>query len=223
MQNNKIRILIVDDHPLVREGLRAVLGSEDDLDVVGEAENGLVATRQSASLNPDIILMDLLMPELNGGDATRAILAQSPDRKVIILTSVDDIEILRSAIKAGALGYVSKNASPGELVVAIRAVHAGGIVLPTQIAKALLHDSQPPNPHPAQAQQLTVREQEVLEMTCRGLGNVDIGRQLFISHRTVSVHVSRILEKLGVQNRTQLVLYALRTGLVAEKKPNKEY
>lgn len=178
-------------------------------------ENGLAALSESKNLNPDIILMDLLMPGMNGGDATQAILAETPERKIVILTSVDDTEILRGAIKAGALGYVSKNAQPSELIEAIRAVHGGSVVLPAQIAKALLSGSPALNSPAAPAEKVTVREHEVLELICQGLSNTAIGNQLVISPRTVSVHISRILEKFGLENRTQLVLYAMRNQLVA--------
>ncbi len=207
----KIKILIVDDHPLVREGLRAVLSAEDDLDVLGEAENGSSAIRQSASLQPDVILMDLLMPEMNGGEAPRAILTAKPEQKIIILTSVDGIDILRGAIKAGALGYVSKNAPPSELIEAIRAVHGGSIVLPSQIARTLLHDAPALPPQVVPVDAITAREQEVLNLICKGLSNAEVARKLLISPRTVSVHVSRMLNKLRLDNRTQLVLHAINT------------
>ncbi|MFP4394004.1 MAG: response regulator [Anaerolineales bacterium] len=215
-----IRILIVDDHPLVREGLQAVMALEPDMEVVGEAADGQIAVRKAARLRPDVILMDLLMPEMSGGEAIQAILSkrEAGVPKILVLTSVDDIPTLCATIQAGAAGYVSKDASPDELVEAVRAVHRGSVVLPPPVATALLHQAHDvlapaafaSNPVAA----LTEREVEVLTLVAQGLNNDDIAARLVISPRTVSVHVSHILGKLELDNRTQVALYALRTGLV---------
>lgn len=219
-----IHILIVDDHPLVREGLQAVVALEPDMMVVGEAVDGQAAVQQAAQLRPDVILMDLLMPEMSGGEAIAAILArQKVDApKILVLTSVDDIAILRETIQAGASGCVSKNAPPDELVEAIRSVYRGSVVLPPPLATALLHtmrDSPVLSSAPDPVEALTEREFEVLELVAQGLNNDDIAEKLVISPRTVSVHVSHILGKLELENRTQAALYALRVGLVSLDPP----
>ncbi len=213
--NTPIRVLIVDDHPLVREGLHAILAVEPDVEVVGEAADGQSAVREAARLQPDVILMDLLMPEMSGDEAITAILAVRPAQRILVLTSVDDLAVLRATIKAGASGYVSKNAPAEELIEAIRTVHRGSVVLPTHLVRALLHDTPDTSSVSSLSEALTERELEVLTLVAQGMSNDDIARQLVISPRTVSVHVSRILGKLDLENRTQAALYALRAGLVS--------
>jgi two-component system, NarL family, response regulator LiaR len=200
---------------MVREGLRAVIAQEPDLVLVGEAADGGEAVIQARQQHPDVILMDLLMPGMSGGEAVAAIIAQRPTQQILLLTSVEDIPTLLATIRAGATGYVSKNAPPSTLLEAIRAVHRGSVVLPTPIARALLHAPENvPAPSPPPLAALTDRELEVLRLVARGLDNEAIGAQLSISPRTVSVHVSHILNKLDLNNRTQAALCALRSGLV---------
>jgi NarL family two-component system response regulator LiaR len=209
-----IRVLIVDDHPLVREGLEAVIALEPDIEVVGEAADGPEAVLLARRLDPDVILMDLLMPGMSGGEAIAAILAETPTQRIIVLTSIDDPQAILEAIRAGAQGYVSKNALPQELLDAIGMVYRGSVVLPPAIAQALLERALPPEPSPLALDALTEREVEVLALVAQGFDNETIGERLVISPRTASVHVSHVLAKLGVDNRTQAALYALRCGLV---------
>jgi DNA-binding NarL/FixJ family response regulator len=213
-KHQTIRLLIVDDHPMVREGLRAVIAQEPDIEVVGDASDGRSAVQQARDLCPDIILMDLLMPGMSGGQAVKAILAAQPAQRILLLTSVDEPQTLLETIRAGALGYVSKNALPAELLQAIRTVYRGNMVLPMPLARALLRSQDADDASPAAVSSLTEREAQVLELVAQGLSNDTIAAQLSISARTVSVHVSRILAKLELENRTQAALYAIRVGLV---------
>lgn len=209
----RISLLIVDDHPLVREGLRAVVELEEDMDVVGEAESGDEAIRLAQSLQPDVILMDLLMPEKTGSEAIETIVKDDPSARILVLTSVDNVVEILPAIRSGALGYVSKNAPPEELLEAIRTVYRRSVVLPIPVAQSLLSvvESSPTSDPLAS---LTDREIEILTLVAQGLDNDEIAARLVISPRTVSVHVSRFLAKLELSNRTQAALYALRRGLV---------
>ena len=209
-----IRILIVDDHPLVREGLNTVAELSADLDVVGEAADGAEAVRLARLLRPDVILMDLLMPGMSGDRAITSILAARPAQKILILTSVDDVTRILATIRAGALGYVSKNAPPQELLDAVRTVHQGSVVLPVPIARALLDGDAAFQSESHPRDLLTPREVEVLTLLARGLSNDRIARQLVISPRTAAVHVRNVVTKLGLDNRTEAALYALRAGLV---------
>ncbi|MGC9400241.1 MAG: response regulator [Anaerolineae bacterium] len=211
---NRIRVLIVDDHPLVREGLQAVIAQAADLEVAGEAASGAEAVRQAAALRPDVILMDLLMPGMDGDQAIIEILAADAARRILVLTSVDDAPRILATVRAGAAGYVSKSAPAAELLEAIRTVHRGSVVLPATIAQALLSGPSALATPPALPDVLTEREVEVLALVAQGLNNDDMARRLGISPRTVSVHVSRILAKLALENRTQAALYALRQGWV---------
>ncbi len=204
----KIRILVVDDHPFVREGLRAVITAEADMEVVGEAADGRAAIREAAHLRPDVVVMDLLMPVIGGEDAIAAILAENPAQAIVVLTTVDDLEALRRVVRLGALGYVSKNAPPAELLAAIRTVHRGGVALPAAIARALLAAPAPLAAEPTEP--LTPREKEILALVAEGLSNNEIAQRLVISPSTVSVHISHILGKLGLENRVQLALYVHR-------------
>jgi NarL family two-component system response regulator LiaR len=210
-----IRVLVVDDHPLVREGLLAVLQSEADLEVAGQAKNGDEAVRMAVQLGPDVIVMDLLMSPKDGVEATREILQKNPEARVLILTSSTDLERILPAIQAGALGYISKEAQPNELLQAIRGLHQGGVHLPANLTRRLLRANQAATHPAALAPDLTEREIEILKLVAQGLGNEAIAERLVISSRTAGAHISHILEKLDLENRTQAALYALRQGLMS--------
>jgi two-component system, NarL family, response regulator LiaR len=210
-----IRVLIVDDHQIVRKGLRALFETEPDLDVVGEAADGIEAVEQAAKLRPDVILMDLVMPRLDGVEATRQIMSRRPKAHVLVLTSYGSDNKIFPAIKAGALGFLLKDTRPEELVAAIRQAAAGQSALDPVVARRLLREFSPDDADHAPSEPLSEREIDVLRLIARGLTNEEIGEKLFISPATVRTHVSNILTKLNLTNRTQAALYALRMGLAS--------
>jgi NarL family two-component system response regulator LiaR len=207
-----IRVLIVDDHGVVREGLRAYLDLEPDIKVVGEARDGRDAVRRAQEVSPDVILMDLLMPNMDGVEATLAIKEQQPDVHVIVLTSFVDDERVVPAIKAGATSYLLKDVAATDLARAIRGAYAGQAQLHPDVARRLMQQVTAPRRTDAAAD-LTDREREVLKLVAAGRSNKEIARELVVSERTVKGHVSNILGKLGLQDRTQAALYAVRHGL----------
>jgi NarL family two-component system response regulator LiaR len=208
-----IRILIADDHAIVREGLRALIETEPGMDLVGEAGDGVEAVRLACTLEPDVILLDLVMPRMNGLEAIAAITADLPGTRILVLTSFAEDDKVFPAIKAGALGYLLKDTSPRALLQAIRDVYEGESSLHPTIARKLVGELHRPSHPPPAGQELTEREVEVLGLVAQGLANQEIANRLFISERTVRKHVSNILGKLHLANRTQATLYALRTGL----------
>jgi DNA-binding NarL/FixJ family response regulator len=208
-----IRVLIVDDHAVVREGLRAFLALQDGVEIVGEAGDGEEALAQAQQLRPDVILMDLVMPGLDGVGAMRRLRAEGPSARVIVLTSFLDDERLLPAIQAGAAGYLLKNAEPAELIMAIRAAHRGDAVIDPTVAARLVHAISTDTPQPAEGN-LTPREREVLALIAGGRSNKRIALELGISEKTVKAHVGRLLAKLGVADRTQAALLAVQRGLV---------
>jgi NarL family two-component system response regulator LiaR len=205
-----IRVLIVDDHSVVREGLRMFLGRDPELEVVGEAADGAEAVELARHLRPDVVLMDLLMPVMDGIAATAAIHNEMPDTEVIALTSVLESDLVIRAVKAGAIGYLLKDTQAAELRKAIKAAAAGQVQLSPQASAYLLRKIQAPT----MSESLTEREMEVLRLLAQGQSNKDIARQLQVVEDTVKTHVRHILAKLGVQSRTQAVLSAARLGLV---------
>jgi two-component system, NarL family, response regulator LiaR len=205
-----IRILLADDHAVVRQGLKMFLGLDPDLQVVGEAENGEEAVRMAGEIQPDIILMDLLMPVMDGVSATVKVRREFPDVEVIALTSVLEDASVIGAIRAGAIGYLLKDTKAEELICAIKAAVAGQVQLSPKAAERLLSETLT-NQY---TEPLTEREQDVLGLLVSGNANKEIALKLNIGEKTVKTHVSSILSKLGVSSRTQAVLYALRTGLV---------
>ena len=207
-----IRILLADDHSVVRQGLRMFLGLDPELEVVGEARNGVEAVRLAQELAPDVVLMDILMPEMDGLEATRRIRAAQPETEVIALTSVLENEKVFDAIRSGAIGYLLKDTESEELCRAIRAAAAGQVQLSPQAAARLLREERPSQ---SQTDPLTPRETEVLRLLAHGLANKEIARDLEIGEKTVKTHVSNILSKLGVLSRTQAALQAVRMGLIA--------
>jgi two-component system, NarL family, response regulator LiaR len=205
-----ISVLIADDHPFVRHGLRTYLETLDDLEVVGEASDGAEAVELAGQLLPEVVLMDLVMPELDGVEATRAIRAASPATKVIVLTSFDDDEKVFPAIKAGAAGYLLKDVRPAELAEAVRKASRGEALLAPSVAARLMQEVSGERPPDAG---LTERELEVLRLIARGMSNKLIAHELTVSEKTVKTHVSNILAKLHLADRTQAALYAVREGL----------
>jgi NarL family two-component system response regulator LiaR len=211
-----IRVLIADDHAIVREGLRWLISTEPNIVLAGEAVDGLDAVEKARLLQPDVILLDLVMPRLGGIEAIDEIKKENPDARILVLTSFAEDEQVFSAIKSGALGYLLKDSSPQELLRAIRDVYRGEASMHPTIAQKLMRELQrsargtdlPPTEEP-----LTPRELEVLGLVARGLSNQEIADRLIVSERTVRTHVSNILDKLHLANRTQAALYALREGL----------
>jgi len=207
---NKIRIMLVDDHAVVRSGLGAFLSVNPGLELVGEAENGEQAVARANLLKPDVILMDLMMPVMDGVAATAAIKKQNPGIQIVALTSFQEDELVQNALKAGAVGYLMKNVSARELAAAIKAAKDGKITLSPEAAQALVRASQ-------QAQEteiLTEREREVLKLMVEGLNNAEIAERLVVSLSTVKYHISNILMKLGVDNRVAAVTTAIQKKLV---------
>ena len=210
-----IRVLIVDDHAIVRKGIRALLATEPGIDVVGEAENGHEAIAQAAAIQPDVILMDIVMPGMDGLEATRNILDQQPDARILVLTSFAGDDKVFPAIRAGARGYLLKDSGPGELTLAIQQVYQGESSLHPSVARKVLHQLAYPPENAAGRDVLTDRETEVLQLLAQGHSNREIAQDLTISEATVRTHVSRILAKLNLCSRTQAALYALREGLAS--------
>src|SRR5882762_5561761 len=205
-----LRILIADDHHVVRQGLRAYLRVDPELEVVGEAENGAEAVRLASRLRPDVVLMDLIMPELDGIAATRQIRRELPDTEVMALTSVLEDASVVDAVRAGAIGYLLKDTKAAQLREAIKAAAQGQVQLSPKAAARLMREVAAPD----RPEALSEREIEVLRLLARGRANKEIARDLSIAEKTVKTHVSSILGKLGVQSRTQAALYAGRIGLV---------
>lgn len=214
MSDGRIKVLIVDDHVIVRQGIRALLLTEPDLAVVGEAGNGAEALAKARALHPDVILMDLMMPGMDGIEATRALVQQQPEARVLVLTSFAADDKVFPALKAGALGYLLKDSGPEDLVRSIHEVARGESSLHPAIARKVLQELTRPA-EPASAEPLTDREIEVLRLLAQGLSNQEIGERLVITEATVRTHVSRILSKLQLASRTQAALYALREGLAS--------
>jgi two-component system, NarL family, response regulator LiaR len=212
---DKISVLIVDDHAVVRQGLQTFLGLVDDIEVVAEAADGSEAADRMQELVPDIVLMDLVMPGMGGIEATRRIRAISPTTQVIALTSFDEDEDVFESIRAGAAGYLLKTISAEGLISAIRAVHRGEPQLDPGIARKLMKEVSGKREEGA-PQGLTLRELDVLGLIAKGLSNREIARDLFIAEKTVKTHVSNILSKLHLADRTQAAIYALREGLVKD-------
>jgi NarL family two-component system response regulator LiaR len=210
---DKIRLLIVDDHKVVRNGLRVFISLYDDLEVVGEAKNGQQALEQCAAHRPDVVLMDMVMPVMDGPTATRLIREQFPEVQVVALTSFDEEEIVHRAIEAGAVGYLFKDVEEDELIDAIRSARKGRPVLAPEAMKALMHRTADPVESPA-VEPLTRREREVLNLVALGMTNPQIAEQLVISTSTVQFHVHNILGKLGVGTRTEAVAIAIQSKLV---------
>lgn len=222
--NAPVRILLVDDQPLLRMGFRLVLESEEDLEVVGEAADGATGHEMAVALRPDVVLMDVRMPGVNGIEATERIVTSLPSTRVIILTTFDLDEYAFSALRVGASGFLLKDARPAELVAAIRAVSTGDAVVSPRVTRRMLqlfatHLPQSGGHAPSDGldprlQQLTARELEVLEAVADGLSNIEIAERIVVAEATVKTHVGRILAKLGVRDRVQAVVLAYETGLV---------
>ena len=213
-----IRVLIADDHGVVRQGLVMYLGLDPEIEVVGEAANGEEALRVARDISPDVVLMDLLMPVMDGISATEAIKSEMPEVEVVALTSVLDDGAVTGAIRAGAIGYLLKKTDARELCRAIKGAAAGQVQLDPEAAAKLMREMRVPEKPEA----LTPRETEVLKLVARGMANKQIARELFVEEKTVKAHVSGVLRKLNVSSRTQAALHAVRTGLVGLDELNEQ-
>lgn len=213
--NKKIRILIADDHAVVRRGLRTILLSEPEMELVDEAADGMEAVLKARACRPDVILLDMVMPRLDGLGAIQQIKQENPAARILVLTSFAEDDKLFPAIKSGALGYLLKDSSPEQLLQAIRDVHAGKSSLDPSVALKLIRELNRPSDLPLSPDPLSERELEVLKLVARGLTNQEIADTLIIGERTVGNHISSILSKLHLANRTQAALYALREGIAS--------
>jgi NarL family two-component system response regulator LiaR len=212
--SENISILITDDHAIVRKGLRTLVESEPGMEVVGEAADGIEAVLKARSLIPDVILMDMMMPRMDGLAAINEIMGENPEARILVITSFAEDEKVFPAIKAGALGYLLKDSTPEQLIQAIYAVYKGEPSLHPSIALKVIRELNRPSELPPTEEPLTTREVEVLKLVARGLTNQEIAETLVISERTVGNHIGNILNKLHLANRTQAALYALREGLI---------
>jgi DNA-binding NarL/FixJ family response regulator len=217
MSDRSVRVLIVDDDDLMRAGLRGVLASDHAIDVVGEAVDGRDAVYRTRLLRPDVVLMDVRMPDLDGISATREMLTAFPDVQVVILTTFEQDDYIFGALSAGASGFLLKRTTPEELVAAVHTIAAGDSLLsPSVTSRVIARTARQPEPHAssdARLAELTAREREVLQLVARGLSNGEIAASLVIEESTVKTHVKRILAKLGVRDRVQAVIFAYETGL----------
>jgi DNA-binding NarL/FixJ family response regulator len=213
-----IRVLVADDQWMVRDGFRMLLKNADDIEIAAEAENGLEAVEKAARFQPNVVLMDIRMPTLDGLEATRRILAADELVRVLILTTFDLDEYLYEALRAGASGFVLKDDPPEQLLAAIRTVAAGDALLSPSVTRRVIKQftKLPPRTPPTGFDELTSREHEVLQLLAQGLSNAEIGTQLYIGETTVKTHVTRVLQKLDVRDRAQAIVVAYRTGLVDE-------
>ncbi|MEV7286983.1 response regulator transcription factor [Streptomyces sp. NPDC093252] len=219
MTSGTIRVLIADDQQMVRQGFTVLLNTQSDIEVVGQAVNGLEAVAMTAELTPDVVLMDIRMPELGGIEATRRVTTATALTKVLVLTTFDLDEYVYEALRAGASGFLLKDASADQLAEAVRVVAAGDALLAPGITRRLIAefsrlDAPPPTPLKQRVADLTERETEVLVLIAGGLSNAEIARQLVVAEQTVKTHVSRILVKLGLRDRTQAAVFAYESGVV---------
>jgi DNA-binding NarL/FixJ family response regulator len=210
-----IRVLVADDQSMVRAGFRMLLSDEQDIDVVAEASNGLEAVEKAARFDPDVVLMDIRMPELDGLEATRRILAADGTTRILVLTTFDLDEYVYEALRAGASGFVLKDEPPEQLLAAIHTVAAGDALLsPTVTKRVIERFMRLPRPTPPkELDELSARERDVLRLVARGLSNAEIGQELYISETTVKTHVTHVLQKLNLRDRVQAVVLAHQTGL----------
>jgi NarL family two-component system response regulator LiaR len=209
-----ITVLLIDDHRVVRQGLRDFLELQDDIEVIGEAASGEEGVRLAQELLPDVVLMDMVLPGIDGVEATRRVKAVSPSTRIIVLTSFADDDKVFPAIKAGAISYLLKDVQPEELARAIRAAQRGEAVLHSEVAAKLMQEFSAPRTADNPVEQLTEREMDVLRLIAKGQSNKEIADTLVISEKTVKTHVSNILSKLHLADRTQAAIYALRQRLV---------
>lgn len=224
LPNKKIGVLLVDDHAVVRQGLRMFIEMQSDMEVVGEGSNGIEAVSLATLLSPDVILLDLLMPQMDGVEATRMIMDNNPQAHVLILTSFGDDDKIFPAIQAGAQGYLLKDIQPRDLVQAIRETHQGKSQLHPDVARRLMKavsgkvsvKTSMSGQLPIELQELTEREREVLDCIARGLTNREIAEKMVISEKTVKTHVSNLLDKLDLEDRTRAAIWALKHGLGAK-------
>jgi len=207
-----IRLLIVDDHALIRKGLQALINTEPGMEIIGEADNGREAVRLARQLSPDVIILDLMLPLMNGIEAITQIKQDNPHARILILTSFVDDDKVISAIKAGAMGYLRKDSSPEDLINAIQHIYHGEASLDPSATLKLIQEINQPSDPPPKTDPLTQREIEVLQKIAAGLSNLEIAAELCISEQTVRNHVNHILDKLHLTNRTQAALFALRKG-----------
>ena len=211
--SDPIRVLVVDDHPVVRRGIKSLLAEENDIEVVGEATNGKEAIQQVALLLPDVILMDLVMPEMNGVEAIQRITSSYPESRILVMTSFAADDKVFPSIKAGALGYRLKDSDPEDLIRMIHQVYRGELSIHPAIARKVIQELNRPAEEPLTPDPLTEREVEILQLIAQGVENKEIARRLVLREATVRTHVSNILSKLHLANRVQATLYALRKGI----------